>query len=129
MIAMTPLVDIVFLLLTFFMLSSQFSPFALLPLGTPLAGGADPAIPPPSGGNGPGIAADLLVSVGKESLKVNGVSVAVSDLAAMLGKARDGGAQTVAILASDTASVQDLVTVLEAAKAAAMTAVSVANFR
>ncbi|MDX8350712.1 biopolymer transporter ExbD [Cognatiyoonia sp. IB215446] len=45
-ISMTPLVDVIFLLLLFFMLTSTFSKFAEVELSAAAAGGTSPGTPP-----------------------------------------------------------------------------------
>ncbi len=71
-LSMTSLIDIIFLLLLFFMLSSTFSKFGLVPL--PL--GASGAVAP--------TAAPVFVKVEADTVTLNGDPVALKDLATAL---------------------------------------------
>lgn len=123
LIALTPLVDVVFLLLTFFMLSSNLSPFGLLPFGAGPSGSA-------AGSEAEsGSRADLLLSVESGRLRLGGLDIPATDLEGRLRSARAGGATRLAILTSDSATVQDLVFALDAAKAASFASVDLVDFR
>lgn len=65
---MTSLIDVIFLLLLFFMLSSTFTRFAEVPLGAASTGGG--ASPERS----------VFVSVGADVLRVNGTPIGMPDL-------------------------------------------------
>jgi biopolymer transport protein ExbD len=68
-LSLTPLIDVIFLLLLFFMLSSTFTPFAELELGPGGTGAAAPDTPP------------LFLRVSGEALSLNGRPVALEVLA------------------------------------------------
>lgn len=69
--SLTPMIDVVFLLLVFFMLASRFGTEAVLDL--PLAGQGGPYTGPPR-----------LIGIGPNNLDINGVPVADSNLAQAL---------------------------------------------
>jgi biopolymer transport protein ExbD len=110
-LVMTPLVDVIFLLLIFFMLSSQLSPISLIPLGggvRPTAAAAQSQTP---------ARIDLFVSVGAGArIRVNGQPVGVAALPAVLADYRRGGIRSVVIAPTRTATIQDVVTVFELAR-------------
>ena len=113
-ISLTPLVDVIFLLLMFFMLSSTFARFADLDVArqsaTPGASGsASPSEPAPLRGAIVSVSADLQV-------RVNGADTAPDDIAATLDALYDRGARTAIVVADTHATVQDLVSVLERAR-------------
>lgn len=123
---LTPLVDIVFLLLTFFMLSSQLTPFSLISLSAgeqtaafPTRTTAGEALPRP----------EALLSVAAGQVRLNGRAVETDGLLAALRKEAAAGTTRLTILASADASVQDFVAALEAAKLAAFPSIAVADMR
>lgn len=67
---MTPLIDVVFLLLLFFMLTSTFSTFAEIELNQATGGGAAQEPSPDR----------IFVQLGQERLALNGVPVSFDDL-------------------------------------------------
>ena len=113
-ISLTPLVDVIFLLLMFFMLSSTFARFADLDVArqsaTPgEAGPGSPSGPVPLRGAIVSVSADLAV-------RVNGTDTAPDDIPATLDALYDRGARTAIVVADTRATVQDLVSVLERAR-------------
>ena len=98
-ISLTPLIDVVFLLLVFFMLASTFLKFGTVRLETAGAGGgvADPA-------------KVVLVHVdGARSYKVNGIPAASEDLASAVNRLVDQGARDAIVVVRDKAAVDDLI--------------------
>jgi biopolymer transport protein ExbD len=113
-ISLTPLVDVIFLLLMFFMLSSTFARFADLDVARQSAtpgesGFASPSDPDALRGAIVSVSADLQV-------RVNGTDTAPDDIAATLDALYDRGARTAIVVADTRATVQDLVSVLERAR-------------
>lgn len=84
-VALTPLIDIIFLLLLFFMLSSTFTRFAEVPLSH--AGGGRPGTEPP-----------LFLQLRAEDLTLNGVPVAL-DAVVPAVKTRAAGADVTVLVA------------------------------
>ncbi len=118
-IPLTPLVDIVFLLLMFFMLSSTFTKFAALDIGTAQAGGpvaAKPAFP--------GV---IIVVNGADAININGKPTPLQQLAARLDELEQSGAKRAAVRTGPQATVQDLVTVLETARGSRISAITVVD--
>ncbi len=68
-LSMTSLIDVIFLLLLFFMLSSTFSKFAEVPLPIGTAGNAEPTTQPP-----------LFLRVTQDSVTLNGDDVTLESL-------------------------------------------------
>lgn len=109
MLSMTSLIDVIFLLLLFFMLSSTFTKFAEVQLSSGGAGdrssGGDPTEPP------------VLLRLGAEDIRVNGKLVELSGLAPHLrGLARGGEGVTPLLIdpSNDEVTSQRLVDVLVA---------------
>jgi biopolymer transport protein ExbD len=105
---LTPLVDVMFLLLIFFMLSSQTAPYFLLPVT------ADAAAPAQAAGGDAPARAELVVSVGDGYARLNGERVAFAALPESVARAIRSGFSEALVTAGPTATAQDLVTVLDA---------------
>lgn len=73
-LSMTPLIDIIFLLLLFFMLSSTFSKYSEIELSNATSGGGSSSDP----------VKRTFVQLGAERLLVNGAPVGLKDLAASI---------------------------------------------
>jgi biopolymer transport protein ExbD len=105
-ISLTPLIDVVFLLLVFFMLASTFARLHYLPLDS----------------SGPGAAAtdagqSVLVRVGAGgAVDINGEPVAASDLARRLDDFARRGTKRAIVRVQPGARTEDLVRVLEQAR-------------
>jgi biopolymer transport protein ExbD len=121
---LVPLVDVVFLLLMFFMLSSTFTRFGDLDMlrnpsaqAQRQAEAAGPAAPP-----------GVIVAVAQgRKFKINGVETAVEDIAASLDRYYDKGVRSGVIMLSSSAEVQDMVSVLEQAQRSKLTLLTVAR--
>lgn len=112
---LTPLVDVMFLLLIFFMLSSQTAPYSLL---TILAGGDPSQQPAPSAPAQPAVSApqgkgDVVVSISRGYVRFNGERVDMVDLPAAIERYKAAGFSTAMVFSTQAATVQDMVTVLE----------------
>ena len=115
-ITLTPLIDIIFLLLLFFMLSSTFTRFAELPLMNAGAGA--------TGGGPPPVFLRLRV----DTLHLNGDGLSLDALpAALAAFAPEGDADTVTLLVTLDAEVtsQDLIDLLVLLQGKTWLAVSV----
>jgi biopolymer transport protein ExbD len=106
--SLTPMIDVVFLLLVFFMLAARFGADATLPLST--AGADAPYEGPPR-----------LVDVGTNDLRLNGQPVTDATLAAALNALMQSPEDTVLIRPRDGADVQALVRVLDLLRDAGLT--------
>lgn len=98
-ISLTPLIDIVFLLLVFFMLSTTFLKFGTVKLDAASSGGgvADPA-------------KIVLVHIdGERRYKVSGVRIKNAELIEAVNRLVDAGARDAVIVVRDEAAVDDLV--------------------
>lgn len=105
-IGLTPLIDVVFLLLIFFMLASTFLKFSALPISGARAGGAT--------GNLREIA--IIQVRGADEIRINGRSVALAGVPGEVGDLIGKGVTRAVVQPAETATVQDLVDVLELVK-------------
>lgn len=120
---LTPLIDVMFLLLIFFMLSSQISPYSLLPIGRVAGEAAADA-----GAHAPATSApDLSVRVSAGLVAVGGESVAMSELGPVIERLVAQGFGGFLVIATRSASVQDIVSALEALQAAGAERVTLVN--
>jgi biopolymer transport protein ExbD len=107
-LGLTPLIDVIFLLLLFFMLSSTFSRFSQVPVEGGAAGGGD--------GDRP----DAMISVRADQVRLNGEGIEAGAIAARLAELSELGAKNLVILVEPGATSQDFVSVLEATSASGL---------
>ncbi|MEL6681647.1 MAG: biopolymer transporter ExbD [Pseudomonadota bacterium] len=106
--SLTPMIDVVFLLLVFFMLASRFGTDAVLPL--PLAaGGGDYSGPP------------RLVDIAPQTIHLNGMPTGQDQLAKCLADMMQSPADTVIIRGKDGADLQRIIAVTEVLRSAGLT--------
>ena len=117
-IPLTPLIDVVFLLLMFFMLSSTFAKFGTIEAGAARAGTEGSAAAASGAQPFPGV---IVVVSGPGDVAVNGSRVARDQLAASLDGLFAKGVRLAALRATKSVSVQDLVSVLDIAKQSRVT--------
>lgn len=100
---MTSLIDVIFLLLLFFMLTSTFSKFAEVDLLAASSGTAVPSDSPP-----------LFLQLGKQTLSLNGDALGLEDLSASaLTQAEEGTVLLVSLAADvDAQRLTDLLVAL-----------------
>jgi biopolymer transport protein ExbD len=111
---LTPLVDVMFLLLIFFMLSSQTAPYSLLEIMAQGAPGQDQQAQQAASATPPTPAAQVLVSIARGYARFNGTRVEMADLPSAIESYKTAGFTTAVVTTGDAATVQDVVTVLEA---------------
>ncbi|TCM85251.1 ExbD/TolR family protein [Rhodovulum steppense] len=99
--SLTPMIDVVFLLLVFFMIAARFGPFSGLEL--------IPATAAPTEWQGP----PRLVEVAPGGLRLNGVAMDLPALAAALGRLTGSPADPVLIRPRDGVALQALVDAME----------------
>jgi biopolymer transport protein ExbD len=100
-LSMTSLIDVIFLLLLFFMLSSTFTRFAEVELASAGAGGGSPADRP------------VFVTLAADSLRLNGTEAMLDELPASLDALRGGaGPMTVLVATRDGVTAQRLTDLL-----------------
>ena len=114
-LGIAPLIDIVFLLLIFFMLASTFLKFSAVPISGAKSGGAS--------GNLSEIA--LIQIRGAEEIRINGRTVGLSGVLAQIDELVAKGVTRAVVQPAKNATVQDLVKVLEVAKASELKSVVV----
>ena len=108
--SLTPMVDVVFLLLVFFMLAARFGVDRVIPLA-----------PPAETRGGTYEGAPRLVSVTPDAILLNGRPVAAEALAGALGPLMPGPGAAVVVRARDGAALHRLVGVLDGLRAAGFT--------
>ena len=105
---LTPMIDVVFLLLVFFMLASRFGTDLALPLSVASSGAAYSGPP-------------RLVDLSAESLRLNGTAIDPNDLAEALRALTDSPADAIILRAGEGADVQALVALMGRLSAAGFT--------
>ena len=114
-IGLTPLIDVVFLLLIFFMLASTFFKFSAVSIS-----GAS------SGGTSVNLSEIALIQIrGTENIRINGKTVALKGVLPQIDELIAKGVTRAVIQPAQKATVQDLVKVLEVAKASELKSVVV----
>jgi biopolymer transport protein ExbD len=100
-LSLTSLIDVIFLLLLFFMLSSTFTRFAQVELAAPGGGGAGASRP------------DIFATVDEGGLTVNGTPVDPQAPGTAVSSLVEAGAKTALLVPREGARAQDLVSALE----------------
>lgn len=108
------MIDVVFLLLVFFMLAAQFGRDAALPLVVGSAGA--PYQGPPR-----------LVSIGADSLAVNGITVSLDGLVATVRPLMADTTDIIVLRADDTANLQRLVDVADRLAASGLSHIAIVD--
>lgn len=121
---LTSLIDVIFLLVIFFMVSSQIVPYSLLPLG-PLAADSGEPSAPSTENTAPPIAVRILAG----RVMIGGESVPIADVSNRLKGLKAQGITAILLTPTAAATVQDVVTVLEASKDAEIASVTVLGRR
>lgn len=101
-VSMTSLIDVIFLLLLFFMLSSTFTRFAEVEFSAGRAGAT-----------APGEAPDVLLRLAGESWTVNGIATDADGAIAELRRLEEAGARSAVLLVRSGMTSQDLVSAVE----------------
>ncbi len=119
---LTSLIDVIFLLVIFFMVSSQIVPYSLIPLGavSSQAQPADPSTPQAA-------TAPVAVRILRDSVSIGGGRIAMANLDAAFARLKADGIEKLVLLPGAGSTVQDVVTVLESSKAAAFADVTIVN--
>lgn len=120
---LTPLIDVIFLLLKFFMLTSLIAPYGLLQVTS--ANGSGVATPAPA--TGAPEARPVILRISRGLVSAGGQTIAISELPAAIDAMKKAGAKGVTLLTSRSATVQDVVSVLEAFKIASFSNVTLLN--
>jgi biopolymer transport protein ExbD len=99
-ISLTPLVDVIFLLLLFFMLSSTFSAFGQVELGAP------------AGGGGNGVAPKAILVLQEDQVHMNGRAVPEEKLLGNAQDLLDRDIDSLLVLVRGETTTQQLITVM-----------------
>ncbi|ADZ70688.1 biopolymer transporter ExbD [Polymorphum gilvum] len=114
-LSLTSLIDVIFLLLLFFMLSSTFTRFGAVEIGAASKGGAGGAAP------------DILVFLDGSGWRINGIAAAADDAPQIMSGLEAKGAKSVLVVAREDATAQMLVEALETLRRSAGFTVTVAR--
>lgn len=98
--SLTPMIDVVFLLLVFFMLASRFGLDQILPL--PMAGAGGTYDGPPR-----------LIDIAPTGVQVNGTPVAEPSLAAAVGELMQAPSDMLILRGKDGADLQRIITITD----------------
>lgn len=104
---LTPMIDVVFLLVVFFMLASRFAIEGVTPVAGPAAGAAELWQGPPR-----------LIDLGPEGVRLNGAGVAPEALAATLAPLMSGPDDPVLLRPAEGVGVQAALDLIEALRTA-----------
>jgi biopolymer transport protein ExbD len=118
---LTPLIDVMFLLLLFFMLSSQIAPYSLLPVGN-VAGLADE-----KSSTGAAAAFVVAIRVSQGFVTMGGRRIAADEVTSQAGRLVSQGIRSFLVISTGQATVQDIVATLEALKVAEADNVALVN--
>ena len=124
-IPLTPLIDVIFILVMFFLLSSSFGIWR--PLDVALGGGeAAVAAADPQARASPSVLIVLNRGADPDSpeLIVNGISIPADDLAAELNRLAEAGAEAAVLVPDKTSDFQQVVRILDEAKTSRIKRVS-----
>ncbi len=98
-LSLTSLIDVIFLLLLFFMLSSTFSKYGEVELGQPAGTGASAPQETPK----------IVVFVSHEGLQINGQKATLDTAPEVLSALSEKGGDTAVVVAREDATAEDLV--------------------
>ncbi|WP_116083821.1 biopolymer transporter ExbD [Tropicimonas sp. IMCC34011] len=110
--SLTPMIDVVFLLLVFFMLASRFGLDMHVPLRLSSGEGEAYSGPP------------RLVDIRPETLSLNGIAMDPEALIAELGEMTESEADTIVLRARDGATLQHVVSAMEELSGAGFTSLT-----
>ncbi|MFT6223507.1 MAG: biopolymer transport protein ExbD [Paracoccaceae bacterium] len=110
---MTPLADIMFQLLIFFMLSSSLAPYALIPLAAPTAPASQDTATPQQQGGTPDI---VIWHVAAGEVRARGESLPLASLPEVIKALKLDGLDEILLFTTASATTQDLATVIEAVR-------------
>ncbi|MCV0429595.1 MAG: biopolymer transporter ExbD [Roseibium sp.] len=116
-ISLTPLVDVIFLLLLFFMLSSTFTNFGQVEIGAPAGGSGSSAMP------------KAIVVIDEDRLRLNGTDIEEADLIKRVQALADQDIDSLLVLVRGDTTTQQLVTIISQLKTLPGLAVTVAGNR
>lgn len=119
---LTSLIDVIFLLVIFFMVSSQIVPYSLIPLGA-----VSSRSQPTDASAQPAAIAPLAVRILNGGVSIGGGRIAMADLDAAFMRLKADGIETLILLPGAGSTVQDVVSVLESSKAAAFADMTIVN--
>ncbi|QDC09175.1 biopolymer transporter ExbD [Oceanicola sp. D3] len=110
--ALTPLADVMFQLLIFFMLSTTLAPYSLITLGAPAAPtGQSTAEPEAPGGGAQSI---VIWHVGRGELRAGAATLPLEALPQVIPALKEKGLEEILLFTTPVATTQDVATVIEA---------------
>ncbi|MBT0957251.1 biopolymer transporter ExbD [Alphaproteobacteria bacterium KMM 3653] len=114
--ALTPLADVMFQLLIFFMLSSSLAPYALIPLGAPSAPQSTNA--PAEASQGGGSASRVIWHVSAGEVRSGEATLPLASLRDVVDALKAEGLEEILLFTTPMATTQDVATVLEVVQVA-----------
>ena len=123
--SLTPLKDVIFLLLMFFMLSSSFAPFGLLDVSSVAEDGGEEAAD--SVAPAARIVSGATLRISRGHVTAGRQTIALDELPDAIAALAASGIDSVTLLTTRSARVQDVVTTLEAFKVARFPNVAMIN--
>jgi len=113
--SLTPLADIMFQLLIFFMLSSSLAPYALLPMSPPASATATAPEAPdrPASQAETALPAQVIWHLGRGTLRAGTERIPLAALPAALAALREDGIDDIVVFVTETARAQDIADLLE----------------
>ncbi|MBM7068844.1 biopolymer transporter ExbD [Actibacterium sp. 188UL27-1] len=108
--ALTPLADVMFQLLIFFMLSTSLAPYALVPLGAPTA----PEAATGSQNAAPTSRSQVIWHVSRGEVRAGSAILTMAELRQAIPALKDHGLTEVLLFSTPQATAQDVATVIEA---------------
>ncbi|MEP3747396.1 MAG: biopolymer transporter ExbD [Nitratireductor sp.] len=115
-VSVTPLIDVIFLLLLFFMLTSTFAKFSEVEITGGRAGEAVAGKPP-----------DIIVRLSETDWRVNGRPLTEADALVEIGRLEQAGAETAVLLVRGAITSQAMVGAIEAIRRGTGLSLSVAR--
>jgi len=110
--ALTPLADVMFQLLIFFMLSTSLAPYSLITLGTPAAPTGQTAAKDDAPGGG---AQSIVIwHVSRGEIRAGKATLPLDALPQVIDALREKGLEEILLFTTPTATTQDVATVIEA---------------
>ncbi|MEN3792683.1 biopolymer transporter ExbD [Fulvimarina sp. MAC3] len=121
---LTPLIDVIFLLLVFFMVCSQVAPYSLVELASSAqAGGAASAAPTeaePSERPDSADGTEIVLILSRGHIRAGASTITLAQLPEALAVMKEEGVRDALLLTNRSATVQDVATALEAFRASGL---------
>lgn len=114
--ALTPLADVMFQLLIFFMLSTSLAPYSLITLAAPAAPSGQSPAPETAPGGGTG--SIVIWHVGRGELRAGSATIPIAALGQVIPALKEKGLEEILLFTTPPATTQDVASVIEAIRIA-----------